>query len=524
MNAPFTLTQYLVKEKILTSDQILSYCAKTFNLPVFNKPVEQVDDHILNVELICRYRLIPINHDKYHLQLAVTNPIDHENISLVSFHTGLRPNLFLISEDDLQKTIEFYCKPRLLNVQLSTTLSKIDKSLTLINEEIFAEKAEPVIEFVDHLLKDAIHQQISDIHIEPYENECRIRFRRDGLLLERAQIPLHLTDRLITRLKIMSQLNIAERRLPQDGRLEFNHSPKMDIRINTCPTLFGEKIVLRLLRQTHVTIDIRVLGLTNCQEQLFLKHLNQPQGLILVTGPTGSGKTITLYSALKYLNQIEKNISTVEDPVEIQLPGINQVSVNRAVGLEFPNILRTLLRQDPDIIMIGEIRDEETATIAIQASQTGHLVIATLHTNNASQTIERLRSLNIPPYAIHHSLSLIIAQRLIRKLCHHCKIKSAANDDQIFTAHRVEDNADNSHDPLSYFEVQGCEKCHTGYQGRTGIFELMPISTVTLTNAPLSPLLNQSTNHCTLWQAGLTKVKEGITSIAEIQRVLGNPL
>src|SRR3990167_11373159 len=281
---------------------------------------------------------------------------------------------------------------------------------------------ESVIQVVNRLLQDAILNHASDIHIEPYHQHCRIRFRSDSLLHEVATFPSPLAMQMITRLKIMANLNIAERRLPQDGHISLQNDHKIDIRISTCPTLFGEKIVLRLLNSSAIKSDIHQLGLTDTQQQLFLNKLKQPQGLILVTGPTGSGKTITLYSALHYLNKPEKNISTVEDPVEIQLPGINQVNINTKINLHFSTVLRTLLRQDPDIIMIGEIRDPETADIAIQAAQTGHLVLSTLHTNSAIETLTRLHAMKILAYNLAGSLSLIIAQRLIRTLCAHCKI------------------------------------------------------------------------------------------------------
>lgn len=308
-----------------------------------------------------------------------------------------------------------------------------------------------VIEYVDQLLNEAILKHISDIHIEPYEDYCRIRLRRNGLLYEAANIPIHLANQVIMRLKVMAQLNTAEKRLPLDGRLQINTAFKNDIRINTCPTLFGEKAVLRILDTKQINLDINSLGMTDFQKEIFLKKLSHPQGLILVTGPTGSGKTMTLYSALRHLNQIEKNIVTIEDPVEIELTGINQTNINPRIGLDFSITLRTLLRQDPDIIMIGEIRDVETATIALQAAQTGHLVLSTLHTNNAAEVLSRLHSMGIATHYLMNSISLIIAQRLIRTLCQHCK------------------KLDNT--PTH----KGCGHCHHGYSNRIGIFELLSL-------------------------------------------------
>lgn len=357
------------------------------------------------------------------------------------------------------------------------------------------ENDEPVIEFVDCLIQEAIQKQVSDIHLEPYQQYCRIRFRCDGLLSLAASVPLALANRIITRLKIMANLNIAERRRPQDGRIKLPLAAHIDIRTNTCPTLYGEKIVLRILDMSHINLKIDSLGMTAAQNNLFHEKLSQPQGLILVTGPTGSGKTVTLYSALHDLNQIEKNISTVEDPVEIELAGINQVNIHPRIGLDFAVVLRSLLRQDPDIILVGEIRDAETANIAMQAAQTGHLVLSSLHTNSAAETIIRLQSIGVSAYHLISSISLIIAQRLVRVLCSHC-------------------------------QGNGCAQCYQGYQGRIGIFELLPvtesIATLILSHANTAQILEkmQQEGCLSLWEAGMEKVRQGITSLAELERVL----
>lgn len=365
-----------------------------------------------------------------------------------------------------------------------------------------------IIELVDRLIHDAIEKNVSDIHIEPYEEHCRIRFRCDGLLYIAATIAEHLAIRITTRLKIMAQLNIAERRLPQDGRIQLREPYKIDIRINTCPTLFGEKIVLRILNAKTIALDIDRLGLTIEQKKLLLNKLAQPQGLILVTGPTGSGKTVTLYSALHYLNKIEKNISSVEDPIEIELHGINQVHINPRIGLNFDTVLRTFLRQDPDIMMVGEIRDLDTATIAMQAAQTGHLVLSTLHTNSAAETITRLQSMGIATYQLISSLSLIIAQRLVRKLCEVCK------------------EEDKSSGKISY-RAKGCDHCQQGYQGRIGIFELIPMTEelvqliwMRATSSQIAEQIRKE-GWLLLYEAGMEKVYEGVTSLEEIKRVLG---
>ena len=368
---------------------------------------------------------------------------------------------------------------------------------------LIAQKDEPVIAFVSNLIQEAIEKHISDIHIEPFETHCRIRFRRDGLLYEATTIPSHLAERVITRIKIMAEIDIAERRLPQDGRIIIRQSEKMDIRVNSCPTLFGEKLVLRLLNAKPAHLDITALGITEPQRALLLEKLRDPQGLILVTGPTGSGKTITLYAALQHLNRIEKNISSVEDPVEIEFAGMNQINANAKIGLDFATVLRTFLRQDPDIIMVGEVRDKETAQIAMQAAQTGHLVLSTLHTNSAVETISRLQAMGVPAYQVATSLSLMIAQRLLRKLCTHCKIV----ENEVYRAY-------------------GCKHCYQGYQGRVGIFELIPmtkrLAQLVLDGGNAMTILEEAKAQACmlLWEAGMEKVKEGVTSHEELLRVV----
>lgn len=431
-------------------------------------------------EIIERYHVIPLHQDEHILHLGMTDLTNHEAISAIGFHTGLRIQPVLVNKDALNKIINTLCRPNILYSQLETALAKITptEEKNSMSDHLDSNDG-PVIEFVDHLIKDAVAKHVSDIHIEPFENQCRIRFRRDGMLYNAALIPLHLATQVNTRLKIMSQLNIAEKRMPQDGRFKVYAGKKIDIRINTCPVLFGEKIALRILDAKDSALAIPSLGMTGDQQTLFIDKLARSHGLILVTGPTGSGKTMTLYSALHHLNQTEKNISTVEDPVEIELSGINQVNINPRIGLNFSTILKTILRQDPDIIMIGEIRDKETASIAVQAAQTGHLVLSTLHTNNASEAISRLQSMGISAYEFANITSLIIAQRLVRTLCAHCK------------------------------HMDGCEYCCHGYTGRTGIFELLPVEQ------------DKQYDYLKLWDAGMRKVNGGITTHAELIRVLG---
>lgn len=361
---------------------------------------------------------------------------------------------------------------------------------------------EAISRFVEQIIQNAILHSASDIHIEPYAETCRIRFRCDGLLQEITRVPATIAGQIITLLKVMAKLNIAEKRLPQDGRL---HLHATDIRINTCPTLFGEKIVLRLLKGNTLSLAFEHLGLSEQQKNILIDTIAQPQGFILITGPTGSGKTLTLYAIVNYLNSSEKNIATVEDPIEIQLFGINQINIHPKIGLDFPNVLRTLLRQDPDVLMVGEIRDRETAEIALQAAETGHLILSTVHTNSALDTIARLAALGIAPHRIVRTVSLIIAQRLIRLLCHHCKtIDSTAAA------------------PYPVYRAIGCPHCFQGFKGRTAIYEFFMMNhdnaTQVLKNLPtaLSELPNQA-----LYQAALAKVAAGQTSLAEVKRVLG---
>lgn len=523
-NIPFI--SYLVKNNILNSQAILQSCAKTFGLPIFdlNDYENEWLNHVnLNADLIRRYHLIPLKKQNNVLQIGISDPTDRQGLDTVTFYTGLNVSPVLIAEEQLENFINTHFENFFGNQNLELSLLK--ELLQEDNHHVIKEHVviydEPLIRFVDHTIKHAIQQHASDIHIEPFETICRIRYRQDGILYEIAEIPIKLASRLVTRLKVMAKLDIAERRLPQDGRFQFQN---IDIRVNTCPTLFGEKLVLRLLDANKVTLNIHELGFTESQKQIFLNNISQPQGLIFVTGPTGSGKTVTLYSALNYLNTIEKNISTVEDPVEIQLNGINQVNIHPKINLQFATALRTFLRQDPDVIMVGEVRDTETAEIAIQAAQTGHLVITTLHTNSAVETIARLQSMGIASYNIISSISLIIAQRLIRKLCVHCKQPESISPP---TLQKMGFKIASTHLPI--FRAIGCQHCLQGYQGRIGIFELLPISEniaqLILTNANTLAITTQakSEGFISLRNAGFDKVLAGITSLAEINRVTNSP-
>ena len=381
----------------------------------------------------------------------------------------------------------------------------------------------PIVRFVNKILLDSIKKGASDIHLEPYEKNFRIRFRSDGILHQIASPPANIANRIISRIKVMSKMDIAERRIPQDGRIKMilSKTRAIDFRVNTCPTLFGEKVVLRILDPTSAQLGIEKLGFEPEQQKLFLQAINKPYGMVLVTGPTGSGKTVTLYTGLNILNNMERNISTAEDPVEITVEGINQVNVNVKAGLSFANALRAFLRQDPDIIMVGEIRDLETAEIAVKAAQTGHLVLSTLHTNDAPQTLNRLMQMGIAPFNIVSAVNLIMAQRLARRLCEHCKTSVTLPDNVLLSiGFKQEELKD-----LKLYGAAGCELCTNGYKGRVGIYQVMTLSEkmrgLILEGGNAMQLAEQAKSEGIndLRESGLNKVRLGVTSIEEIDRV-----
>lgn len=481
-------------------------------------------------ELITRFLALPISTDEFTLTLAITDPTHGQLEDEFRFATGLQVEYVLVDYHTLHAAIR-----RLYGHSISQQSSagkeiSQDELANIVeisddeNQSIedLSQDDSPVSRFINQILMDAVRKGASDIHFEPYESSYRVRFRCDGILIENQQPAAHLSRRLSARLKILAKLDIAERRLPQDGRikLRLDELTAIDIRVSTLPTMWGEKIVLRLLDSSAASLDIDRLGYSEEQKKLYLEALKKPQGMILMTGPTGSGKTVSLYSGLNVLNKSEVNISTAEDPVEINLTGINQVQVQPKIGFGFAEALRAFLRQDPDIVMVGEIRDLETASIAVKAAQTGHLVLSTLHTNSASETIVRLHNMGIENFNLVSSLSLIVAQRLARRLCSHCK-----------HPHSLPDNVrDSYHIPSETVVYQankdGCNQCNSGYSGRTGIYEMMTFN-ASLTNAILQgasvPEIEKiavSNGMNTLAQSGIEKLREGITSFAELQRVL----
>lgn len=397
LNMPFI--SYVVKNHLVASDAILKHCANFFDLTIFdlkNYEKKWLHESKLSLDFVRQYHAVPLKIKNQTLQLGLSDPTRHEAVDAAGFFAKMSVKIVLVAEDALQRLIDMelnaHAQKKLELISLKELAD--EENLTHVHEKI-THYDEPLIQFVNQLIQNALHQNASDIHIEPFQLSCRIRFRLDGVLQQITEIPSNLAARLATRLKVMAKLDITERRLPQDGRFQIHF---VDVRISTCPVLHGEKIVLRILDTKKTALGLDELGLLDTQKEQLLQALNQPQGLILVTGPTGSGKTVTLYSALQYLNHLDRNISTVEDPVEIQLHGINQVNINTKINLHFSTTLRALLRQDPDVLMVGEIRDPETAEIAIQAAHTGHLVLATLHTNSAAEAVTRLQAMGIAGY------------------------------------------------------------------------------------------------------------------------------
>lgn len=463
----------------------------------------------INVKLAQQYNVLPLFQRGSHLYIATDDPSHPVAFKEIQFHTGLQVRLLLVTTHQLRKS-----KEELLRQNDKTdVLPYFDFLPQALHKENVSGETAPVVAFVHKILQEAVQKGASDIHFEPYEQEYRIRYRQDGLLHEIAQLPISVSARITARLKVMSNLDTSERRIPQDGRCKITMSEThaVDFRVSTCPTVTGEKVVLRIHDPRAVLFNIDALGFTDIQRSQFLHAIHRTQGMVLVTGPTGSGKTATLYSALLALNTTDRNISTAEDPVELKIKGINQVPINPKAGLTFAKALRSFLRQDPDIIMVGEMRDLETAEIAIKAAQTGHLVLSTLHTNSAAETLTRLRDMGIPPYNIAHSVSLLVAERLVRKLCEYCKTPLLTPD---------------SLPTESMFEAKGCSHCVTGYQGRIGLFEILPLSKtigrIILSGGSALEVLNQAQieGMLTIYQSGLLAVKKGLTTMSEINRVI----
>jgi type IV pilus assembly protein PilB len=528
------LVAYLVANGKADSRAVAVAASHEFGVPLLDLDAIEIDLDTLRAvdqKLVNKHRVLPLIKRGQRLFLGVSDPTNLQAIDDVKFQTTLRIDPVVVEEDKLEERITKALEA------VDTTMSALDdEDLDLDNldisggddeqDEVSRDEIEdaPVVRFVNKVLLDAIKRGASDVHFEPYEKIFRVRTRLDGVLSEVAQPPVALANKVCARLKVMSRMDIAERRVPQDGRIKMRLSKNraIDFRVNTCPTLFGEKVVLRILDPSSAKMGIDALGYDEFQQAMYQKHLDKPYGMILVTGPTGSGKTVSLYTGLNILNTVDRNISTAEDPCEINLPGINQVNVNPKVGLTFASALKAFLRQDPDVIMVGEIRDLETAEIAIKAAQTGHLVLSTLHTNDAPRTLTRLVDMGVKPYAIATSVSLIIAQRLARRLCDNCKevrdVPREALLKEGFEAKTIEDG-------LTIFGPVGCKSCNDGYKGRLGIFQVMEVSEkmgrIIMEGGNAMTIADQAVVEgvLDLRGAGLNKVKDGLTSLEEINRV-----
>jgi type IV pilus assembly protein PilB len=530
------LVTYLVSKSIVEAREIAITAAQMFGVPLLDLDCIQVDldtVKIVSDKLLQKHRVMPLMKRGRRLFVAISDPTNLHGIDEIRFSTSMNVEPVVVEEDKLQKI-------------LGKTMEQVDTSMPTMAEDDFdLENLEvtggeeevdaaagarddvedaPIVRFVNKVMIDAIKKGASDIHFEPYEKTYRVRQRVDGVLKEVAVPPVQLSPKISARIKVMARLDIAERRVPQDGRIKMRLSKNrsIDFRVSTCPTLFGEKTVMRILDPSSAMLGIDALGYEPFQKELYLKNLKKPQGMILVTGPTGSGKTVSLYTGLNILNVEDTNISTAEDPAEIILPGINQVNVNPKVGLTFATALRAFLRQDPDVVMVGEVRDLETAEIAIKAAQTGHLVLSTLHTNDAPQTLTRLVDMGVKPYAIATSVSLIIAQRLARRLCSSCKVPlDVPNEALLKEGFRPDDVAAG----IRLYGPKGCGNCTDGYKGRVGIYQVMPVSEtigrIIMEGGNAISISDQAKkeNVWDLRTAGLNKVKDGLTSLEEVNSV-----
>ncbi|MHC8296227.1 type IV-A pilus assembly ATPase PilB [Pseudomonas sp. LB3P58] len=527
-----SLVSYLVQNKLVKSRQVAEIASEHFGMALLDLNCldkEVQPKGLVSEKLIRQHLALPLWRRGNKLFVGVSDPSNQQAINDIQFSTGLNTEAILVEDDKLSDAIEkfFDTQGTGLEDMADVDLDGVDIESIDDNQQdaIAGQDADdaPVVRFVHKMLLDAIKSGSSDLHFEPYEKTYRVRMRTDGILREVAKPPIHLANRIAARLKVMASLDISERRRPQDGRIKMrlSKSKSIDFRVNSLPTLWGEKVVIRILDPSSAQMGIDALGYEPDQKDLYMAALKQPQGMILVTGPTGSGKTVSLYTGLNILNTVDINISTAEDPVEINMEGINQVSVNPKQGMDFAQALRSFLRQDPDVIMVGEIRDLETAEIAIKAAQTGHLVLSTLHTNSAAETLTRLHNMGIAGFNIATSISLIIAQRLARKLCSHCKkpieIPRAALLREGFPEERI--------GSFTIYEPVGCDHCNNGYKGRVGIYEVVK-------NTPaLQRLIMAEGNSLEidsqmrkdgfndLRTSGLLKAMQGITSLEEINRV-----
>ena len=525
---------HLVQSKLVDSYAIANAGSTEFGIPLFDintMDMEMAAVTLVSEKLVRQHNALPLFKRGTRLYVAVSDPINLVGLDEIKFQSGINTEAILVEEDKLALIIE---KVMSANDTSMTDLDDADLDNLDISSDTDADNKKeeagsevddaPVVRFINKILLDAINKGASDIHFEPYEKIYRIRYRQDGMLSEAASPPVALANKISARLKVMSRLDISERRVPQDGRMKMvlSKTRAIDFRVNSCPTLFGEKIVLRILDPSSAKLGIDALGYEPEQKELYMKALHMPYGMILVTGPTGSGKTVSLYTGLNILNTMDRNISTAEDPSEINLPGVNQVNVNPRVGLTFAAALKAFLRQDPDVIMVGEIRDLETAEIAIKAAQTGHMVLSTLHTNDAPQTLSRLLNMGVAPFNIASAVSLIIAQRLARRLCSKCKAVADIPPAVLLKIGFKEEELSG----LTVYKPVGCDQCFEGYKGRVGIYQVMPISEamgrIIMAGGNAMQIADQARQEGIpdLRASGLKKIRQGMTSLEEINRVI----
>ncbi len=529
------LITFLVENRILASAALAEFCEQEYGIPLLDLDafdLNEIPQKYLNQKLIEKHHALPIYTQGHTLYVAMSDPTNVAALEDFGFSFGLHTEALLVDELKLQKAItrltegedqalgvDSISETDIGELEVSDEESRLDEKAAANSDD-----DAPIVKYINKVLLDAIRKGASDLHFEPYELKYRIRFRIDGILHEIASPPVNLANRFSARLKVMARLDIAERRLPQDGRIKLKvaKNKSIDLRVNSLPTMWGEKIVLRILDSSAARLNIDQLGYEPEQKAIYLKALSKPQGMILVTGPTGSGKTVSLYTGLNILNTSERNISTAEDPVEINLAGINQVQINPKAGLTFAGALRAFLRQDPDVVMVGEIRDLETAEIAIKAAQTGHLVLSTLHTNSAAETLTRMMNMGVPAFNIASSVTVIMAQRLARRLCDRCKEPEHIPVHELLELGYTQAQIDAG---LQLYKPVGCSECSGGYKGRLGIYEIMPMSEALANlimeggNSLQIATLAQKEGMKTLRQSGLEKARQGVTSLAEINRV-----
>ena len=530
-----SLTRYLIDTLDVDSQELVEMASVEFGVPIFDLEAMNLDmlpEHQIDAELMVKHHAVPLFRRGQNLFVAVSDPLNLSALDEFKFAAGINTDAVLVDDEALRKLIatlveksgSFDTDMASLGADGEYDLEIGDGAMEEDEDARDAADDTPIVRFVNKVLLDAIKQGASDIHFEPYERDYRVRFRTDGVLREVVSPPRNLAPRLAARLKVMSQMDISERRIPQDGRIQMKLSKQraIDFRVNTLPTMYGEKIVLRILDPSSAQMGIDALGYEEDQKALYVEALEKPQGMILVTGPTGSGKTVSLYTGLGILNEPERNISTAEDPVEINMMGINQVLVNPKVGLNFAEALRSFLRQDPDVIMVGEIRDLETAEIGIKAAQTGHLVLSTVHTNSAAETVTRLLNMGVPAFNIAASVSLIIAQRLARRLCSHCaELETTVPEEALlelgFTITQLQ--------TAQIKRPVGCAQCKDGYKGRVGIYEVVKI-TKAIASAIMDGANSLELDHAAreagyadLRQSALKKCAAGLISLEEVSRV-----